>query len=147
MSPLTSARQTTNNNQSNIGNTTTMKISVTDTFVSKSFTNPVAKTLKVGRKSINLDKTSADDIATLFTGKFETTIEDLRGIATYLLFRTKKNEYSRLRTERSDFKAWWEGKNPKKDYSAYKATLTRRVKANKTAYDSVVAVAMAMKSA
>jgi len=107
----------------------------------------VAKTLKVGRKSINLDKTSADDIATLFTGKFETTIEDLRGIATYLLFRTKKNEYSRLRTERSDFKAWWEGKNPKKDYSAYKATLTRRVKANKTAYDSVVAVAMAMKSA
>ena len=119
------------------------KITVTDTFVSKNVTNPVAKTLKVGRKNLVLDKTSAEDIASLFDGKFETTLQDLRGIATFLLFRTKKNEYSRLRSERADYKAWWMSKNPTKDYTAYKATLTRRVKANNEAYLKVVAVAKA----
>ena len=119
------------------------KITVTNTFVSKNFTNPVAKTVKVGRKNLVLDKTSSEDIASLFDGKVETTLQDLRGIATFLLFRCKNNEFKRLRSEKSDYKAWWMAKNPTKDYSAHKATLTRRVKANTAAYNHVVEFANA----
>lgn len=119
------------------------KITVTKTFTSKNYTNPVAVGVKVGRKSYDLNRTSADDIKAFFDGKFEVDIQDLRNIATFVLRRAKDNEYKRLKyTSKAvcDAYARASGKCP----NALKANYTKKAKANRDCYEAIVAIGQAM---
>jgi hypothetical protein len=120
------------------------KITVTKTFTSKSLSTDCAVNVKVGRKNYDLNRTSADDISAWFDGKFEVSVDDLRNIAAFLLFRLRKNEYSRNRANDAGFKTWFQRKNPTKDYSQYKAGLTKKANTNRQAYDKVCAIGKAM---
>ena len=120
------------------------KIAVTKTFFSKTLNRDCACTVKVGRKSFDLNRTTADDIKAWFDGKFEVSVDDLRNIAAFLLFRVRDNEWKRNRAEDTGFQRWFMQKNPKKDYRQYKAGLTKKINGNREAYEAVCVIGKAM---
>lgn len=120
------------------------KITVTKTFTSKNYTNPVAVGVKVGRKSYDLNRTSADDIKAFFDGKFEVDIQDLRNIATFVLRRAKDNEYKRLKYDSKAVCDAYVRASGGKCPNALKANYTKKAKANRSCYEAIVAIGQAM---
>ena len=136
-------RQTNNNHATQGGHRPMGKITVTKTFTSKNYTNPVAVGVKVGRKTFDLNRTSADDIKAFFEGKFEVSVQDLRNIATFVLRRAKDNEYKRLKYNDKGTCQRYEAASGKCS-NRLKASYTKKAKANRDCYEHIVAIGKAM---